>query len=174
MTKVTRTRDAVRFRADNNVVGRDSGGKQEMRLMVGEAVSTRQQRLPPRTVSSRPVPTVLPESGTMSDVAVLLAAVAFVSGFQGIVTKGPVVPVCRAGTPCDAPVQVTLLFHRPGHTYRTRSGRDGRYRILLAPGIYTVTTVERIGVVRNITPRAVHVRRAHVDRLDFSIDTGIR
>jgi len=110
----------------------------------------------------------------MSDVAVLLAAVAFVSGFQGIVTKGPVVPVCRAGTPCDAPVQVTLLFHRPGHTYRTRSGRDGRYRIVLAPGIYTVTTVGRIGVDRNITLRADHVRRDRVDALDFSLDTRTR
>jgi hypothetical protein len=107
-------------------------------------------------------------------VAVLLAAVAFVSGFQGIVTKGPIVPVCRAGTPCDAPVQVTLLFHRAGHTYRTRSGRDGRYRILLAPGYYAVTTLERIGIGKTVKPRTVYVRRAHVDRLDFSIDTGIR
>jgi hypothetical protein len=110
----------------------------------------------------------------MTGVAVLLAAVAFVSGFQGIVTKGPIVPVCRAGTPCDAPVQVTLLFHRAGHTYRTRSGRNGRYRILLAPGYYAVTTLERIGIGRNVKPRTVHVTRAHVDRLDFSIDTGIR
>jgi hypothetical protein len=108
------------------------------------------------------------------DVAVLLAVLAFVSGFHGIVTKGPIVPVCRADAPCDAPVEVTLVFHRAGHTYRVRSGRDGRYRIVLAPGYYTVATLERIGIGRNITPRAVHVRRAHVDRLDFSIDTGIR
>jgi hypothetical protein len=110
----------------------------------------------------------------MSDVAVLLAALAFVSGFHGVVTKGPIVPVCRASEPCNAPVQVTLVFHRAGHTYRVRSGRDGRYRIALAPGYYTVTTLERIGIGRSIAPQAVHVRRAHVDRLDFSIDTGIR
>src|SRR5262249_9586929 len=113
-------------------------------------------------------------SGTMSDVAVLLAALAFVSGFHGMVTKGPIVPVCRAVEPCSAPVQVTLVFHRAVYPYRVLSGRDGRYRIVLAPGYYTVTTLERIGVGRSITPRAVHVRRAHVDRLDFSIDTGIR
>ena len=110
----------------------------------------------------------------MSDVAVLLALVAFVSGLQGLVTKGPVTPVCKQGVPCTARVQVTLLFHRAGHTYRARSGRDGHYRILLAPGYYTVTTLERVGIGRNITPRAIHVRRTHVDRLDFSIDTGIR
>jgi hypothetical protein len=110
----------------------------------------------------------------MSDVAALLAAVAFAGGFHGVVTKGPIVPVCRAGEACTAPVQVTLVFHRGSHTYRARSGPDGRYRILLAPGYYTVTTLERIGTIRNIRPKAVHVRRAHVDRLDFAIDTGIR
>jgi hypothetical protein len=106
--------------------------------------------------------------------AVLLAAVAFVSGLQGLVTKGPTTPVCRQGAPCTAPAQVTLLFHRAGQTFRTRSAPSGRYRILLKPGYYTVTTVERVGIGRIITPRAVHVRRAHVDRLNFAIDTGIR
>jgi len=37
-----------------------------------------------------------------------------------------------------------------------------------------VSTVERIGITPNIRPHAVHVRRAYNDRLDFSIDTGIR
>jgi hypothetical protein len=104
----------------------------------------------------------------------LLALVATVSGLQGSVLKGPTAPVCRQGEPCTAPAQVTLLFRHAGHTFRTRSSAQGRYRILLAPGYYTVTTVERIGIDRNIRPRAVHVRRAHVDRLDFEIDTGIR
>jgi hypothetical protein len=106
--------------------------------------------------------------------AVLLAAVAFVSGLQGIVTKGPTTPVCKQGQPCVAPVRATLVFHRARHTYRTRSRTDGHYRILLAPGYYTVTILERIGIGRGVVPRAVHVRLAHVDRLDFSIDTGIR
>ncbi|MGE5273347.1 MAG: hypothetical protein ACM3QU_06180 [Verrucomicrobiota bacterium] len=106
--------------------------------------------------------------------AVLLAAVVFVSGLHGLVTKGPTTPVCSQGEPCTAPVRVTLLFHRAGHAYRTRSDLQGRYRIVLAPGYYTVTTLERVGIGRNIAPRAIHVRRGHVDRLDFSIDTGIR
>jgi hypothetical protein len=106
--------------------------------------------------------------GSLVGLAVLL------SGFHGIVTKGPTVPVCRAGEPCTAPAQVTLLFRRPGHTYRTRSTATGAYRITLAPGYYTVSTVEPIGITRNIRPHEVHVRRAHNDRLDFSIDTSIR
>ena len=104
----------------------------------------------------------------------LVAAVILLSGLHGIVTKGPTMPVCRVGQPCSAPAQVTLLFRRAGHTYRTRSTAAGSYRITLAPGYYTVSTVERIGITPNIRPHAVHVRAAHVDRLDFSIDTGIR
>ena len=106
----------------------------------------------------------------------LLAIAAAVSGFHGFVEKGPTMPVCRVGEPCTAPAQVTLVFRnmRTAHTFRIRSDPRGAYRILLAPGYYTVTTIERIGLARNIRPRAVHVRTAHVDRLDFSIDTGIR
>jgi hypothetical protein len=105
----------------------------------------------------------------------LLATLAIIlSGLQGTVTKGPITPVCREGVPCDAPVQVTLVFRRPGHVYRTRSAPNGRYQIRLPAGYYSVSTLERIGIRRNIAPRAVHVRRGHVDKLDFTIDTGIR
>ncbi len=96
------------------------------------------------------------------------------SGLRGVVYKGPVRPVCSTDEPCDAPASVTLVFTRNGCTVRVRSAANGSYRALLAPGIYAVTTLERIGIGRNVTPRNVRVRRGHVDRLDFHIDTGIR
>jgi len=100
-------------------------------------------------------------------------------GLYGVVRKGPITPVCRAGEPCDAPAQVTLRFSRTtaaGVTklYAVRSKATGSYRISLPAGYYSVTTKERIGIDRNIAPRRVHVRRAHWDKLNFSIDTGIR
>jgi hypothetical protein len=55
-------------------------------------------------------------------------------GLHGFVQKGPIVPVCRSGEPCTAPVQVTLLFRRAGRVYRTRSDAGGRYRITLPRG----------------------------------------
>jgi hypothetical protein len=113
--------------------------------------------------------------GTMSRaMGSLLALAVLASGLQGTITKGPTMPVCREGQPCSAPAQVTLLFRRADHVYRTRSAANGRYRITLAPGYYTVSTAERIGILPNLRPRAIHVRPGHVDRLDFSIDTGIR
>jgi hypothetical protein len=97
------------------------------------------------------------------------------SGVYGIVKRGPIAPVCKIGATCDAPAEVTLVFSRLGRDVgRTRSGADGRYRIALAPGYYTVRTVERIGISQKIRPANVHVRQAHFDRLDFAIDTGIR
>ena len=95
-------------------------------------------------------------------------------GFRGLVFKGPIRPVCTSDEACDAPASVTLLFSRAGRTTAARSASDGRYRVLLPAGIYTVTTKEKIGIQRNIRPRNVKVRSGHVDQLDFFIDTGIR
>jgi hypothetical protein len=71
---------------------------------------------------------------------------------------------------------VTLIFSKAGkQAARIRSTKaTGSYRIGLAPGYYTVTTLEKVGVGRDIKPRTVHVRRAHWDKLNFFIDTGIR
>ena len=101
-------------------------------------------------------------------------AIALASGLHGTVFKAPTQPVCRQGQPCSGPAQVTLLFRRGTHTYRTRSSPTGLYRITLPAGYYTVTTAERIGITRNIRPQRVHVRIAHNDKLDFQIDTSIR
>jgi hypothetical protein len=96
------------------------------------------------------------------------------SGLHGTVTKGPTTPVCRAGQPCSAPVQVTLVFRRAGRVYRARSTAAGVYRIALPAGYYTVATAQRIGITPNIRPARVHVRAGHLDAIDFRIDTGIR
>ena len=101
------------------------------------------------------------------------------SGLHGVVTRGPVTPVCRTDVPCDVPApDVTLSFDRPDAVdfvaRRVRSDSDGRYRILLPAGIYTVTIPGRAQLGKASSPRYAKVRSAHVDRLDFHIDTGIR
>ena len=106
----------------------------------------------------------------------LLAALALAGGLHGIVTRGPIMPVCRVGVPCTAPaVGAVLVFSRDGHTAaRVRTGAGGRYSVHLVPGYYTVriSPIPRIGF--GIRPVHVHVRRNVDARLDFSIDTGIR
>jgi hypothetical protein len=98
------------------------------------------------------------------------------SGLRGIVTRGPITPVCVSERPCDAPAKhVTLLFSRSGSVVgRATTDTEGRYRIQLPPGLYHVsrTVVSNIG--RGLKPDQVRVRPGRFVRVDFSIDTGIR
>jgi hypothetical protein len=102
------------------------------------------------------------------------------SGLRGIVMRGPIAPVCAVGQPCDAPAKdVTLVFSRNGEVVRrTKTNDKGRYRVALAPGLYSVRLgkaqrqVQRIG--RGLQPTRVRVLADRFRRVDFSIDTGIR
>jgi hypothetical protein len=97
------------------------------------------------------------------------------SGLYGVVKKGPITPACRVGVPCDAPVEVTLVFSRNSHEVaRVRSSEKGSYRIGLAPGFYDVRSPVRIGVQKQPKPHALHVRAGHWDRINLLFDTGIR
>lgn len=97
------------------------------------------------------------------------------NGLHGIVYRSPITPVCRTGVPCEAPApNVRLIFTRPGfRASSAKTARDGSYRILLPAAIYAVQT-DRAGIGKRPYPARVKVRRGHVDKLDFRIDTGIR
>ncbi len=96
------------------------------------------------------------------------------NGVQGLVLRGPITPVCRQGTPCDGPALVTLVFSRNGkEAARVRTGKDGRFRLALAPALYTVRTTERV-FGRIPQPERVTVWKARWTRVTFRIDTGIR
>ena len=94
--------------------------------------------------------------------------------------RGPIAPVCAVDQPCDAPAKyVTLVFSRNGEVVRrTKTNDKGRYRVALAPGVYSVRLgkaqgqVQRIG--RGFQPTRVRVLANRFRRVDFSIDTGIR
>jgi hypothetical protein len=89
---------------------------------------------------------------------------------KGTVTIGPLMPVCRAGTPCDGPAKhVVLTFASPSRTVRATTGDGGAYAVRLPPGTYTVTASSGM----RITPTQLVVRSAP-RRQSFAIDTGIR
>jgi hypothetical protein len=97
------------------------------------------------------------------------------SGLHGTVYRGPTTPVCRTDVPCEAPAAgVTLSFSRPGlQARRVKTIADGSYRIMLPAAIYSVTT-DQGHFGKTPFPHRIKVRVAHVDKLDFRIDTGIR
>jgi hypothetical protein len=98
------------------------------------------------------------------------------SGLRGIVTRGPIVPVCAAEQPCDGPAKnVTLAFVRNGRVVRRTTTDDlGRYRVALAPGIYAVRLQVKPRIGRGLQPTRARVMTGRFRRVDFSIDTGIR
>jgi hypothetical protein len=97
------------------------------------------------------------------------------SGLSGRVMRGPVMPVCRVGVPCDEPARgVKLIFYRSGKIVaRTTTNQRGRYRIALRSGPYAVRT-DRPRFERVPQPSRVTVPNDRVKTVNFHIDTGIR
>jgi hypothetical protein len=97
------------------------------------------------------------------------------SGIGGVLYRGPVTPVCRAGVPCDAPaVGVTLVFSRAGHAFRARTRTGGRFSLALTPGVYRVRIVPATSIGSGLAPRAVRVPVGGWARVRLTVDTGIR
>jgi hypothetical protein len=118
---------------------------------------------------------------------VLLASIALVvvagahatvrrGSLAGLVTRGPIVPVCAVEQPCDEPAKdVTLLFSRNDRVVgRVVTDDQGRYRLRLPAGLYTVRRPATASIDRKLEPNHVRVYAGRLIRVDFSIDTGIR
>jgi hypothetical protein len=97
------------------------------------------------------------------------------SGVGGVLFRGPVTPVCRAGVACDAPAPgVTLVFTRARHAFRARTGPGGRFSLALKPGTYAVRIAPTPTIGSGLAPRAVRVPVGGWARVRLTVDTGIR
>ena len=95
---------------------------------------------------------------------------------HGVVTRGPIVPVCAIEQPCDEPAKdVTLLFSRNDRVVgRVVTDEQGRYRLRLPAGLYAVRRPAAASIDRKLEPNRARVYAGRLTRIDFSIDTGIR
>jgi Carboxypeptidase regulatory-like domain len=93
----------------------------------------------------------------------------------GTVLVAPATPVCMPRVPCMRPAAGVVLAFRRGGAVRARvtTGKDGHYRVALAPGSYGVRVTRPTGV-RRLRPDAVTVSAGQVKQLTFYLDTGIR
>jgi hypothetical protein len=96
-------------------------------------------------------------------------------GLKGRVMRGPTMPVCRVGVPCEEPARgVKLIFTRSGKVIgRATTNQKGYYRIALKSGPYSVRTNRR-GFEKTPSPSRVTVPSDRFKRVVFHIDTGIR
>jgi hypothetical protein len=112
--------------------------------------------------------------GTLRTMTLLISLALAVSGFHGVVTRGPTMPVCRVGTPCSVPARgAVLVFVRDGRiAARVRTGAGGAYSVRLPLGSYVVR-LSPSPAIGGLLPGRVRVRPG-MTRADFRIDTGIR
>ena len=100
------------------------------------------------------------------------AAATQATGVRGLVTRGPIAPICQEGVPCSAPAKhIKITFVRAGVAKTVLTGANGRYSILLTPGTYAVRFPSAKFGFR---PRSAVVVAGRMTTRDFSIDTGIR
>lgn len=97
-------------------------------------------------------------------------------GVWGVVTRGPITPVCMAGTPCTGPAKhVRLVFSQNGQAVAQVTTDDtGKYRLPLRAGLYAVRLAAGSAMVRTLEPSKARAVSTRWVRVDFSYDTGIR
>jgi hypothetical protein len=98
------------------------------------------------------------------------------SGLYGRVMLSPATPVCSASTPCTKPLaNFELVLSRDGRrAARVRTDSHGRYRVALAPGVYTVAPAHARTIGRGLDPTHVRVLAGRFRRVEFAYDSGIR
>ena len=100
------------------------------------------------------------------------------TGIQGMVQVGPTCPVERINSPCPPrPMKATVLVQdASGHeVMRFTSGSDGRFKVDLPAGTYTLLGLPPAGqsLPRPI-PSAVSVRQGVYTTVVVQYDSGIR
>jgi hypothetical protein len=100
------------------------------------------------------------------------------SGIEGLVTIGPVCPVERIDTPCpDKPYQATIVVKddQGNEVARVQSGEDGRFRVALAPGTYTLAPQSSSqGSYPFAKEQQVEVQAGAFTTVSVQFDSGIR
>jgi hypothetical protein len=99
------------------------------------------------------------------------------SGIEGTVTIGPMCPVERPDSPCpDQPYAATIVINDSGgdEVGRAKSGEDGRFRVALAPGSYTLVPQSPASRLPYASEQQVKVRDGAYTHVDIQYDSGIR
>jgi len=98
------------------------------------------------------------------------------TGLTGTVSRGPITPVCRIDTPCDAPFSATFNVQQAGrHVADFQSASDGRFTVFLAPGIYQVIPGPTAPLIAPSSQvKTVDVGAVGLTSVQLDFDTGIR
>jgi hypothetical protein len=100
------------------------------------------------------------------------------SGIEGTVTIGPMCPVERPDSPCpDQPYAATIVIEDSDgeEAAHTESAGDGRFRVALPPGRYTLAPQSPDGAqLPYASEQQVEVRDGAYTSVTVAYDSGIR
>ncbi len=100
------------------------------------------------------------------------------TGIQGIVEVGPTCPVERLNSPCPPhPLAANIVVRDANGAEVTRfhSGADGRFKVDLAPGTYTLVGLTvGSGFLPRPIPTSVTVPQGAYATVNVEYDSGIR
>lgn len=101
------------------------------------------------------------------------------SGIDGRTMVDAGCPVIRLGTPCpERPLsaRITVTSAAGGGTVATvTSDADGRFRVALPPGTYTLHPANLLGSpVPLAMPKTVNVTAGHYTTVEIPFDSGVR
>src|SRR5207249_9895607 len=100
------------------------------------------------------------------------------TGRQGMVQAGPAWPVERIDSPCPPrPLAATVVVRDTSGAEVTRfhSGADGRFKVDLAPGSYTIVGLNiGTGFLPRPIPTSVTVTQGTYKSINVRYDSGIR
>jgi hypothetical protein len=98
------------------------------------------------------------------------------TGLEGVVTRGPIQPVCSVDVPCDAPFSAEFrVFQEDRIVASFHSDSGGRFRVELMPGSYEVAPDPDAPIFLAETQRRpVEVGPTGITNVTLQFDTGIR
>jgi hypothetical protein len=100
-----------------------------------------------------------------------------VTGIEGVITISPSRPgPARVGIPSSAPVAKTAFAveNKAGVVASLTTDEEGRFRVLLSPGHYTVSLKDRKGGIGRFGPWDVDVVAGKVTKVEWQCDSGMR
>ena len=95
----------------------------------------------------------------------------------GTVRVGPTSPVCSTAQPCDKAAGSTTVVVKDGQgrvIKQVQSDENGKFKIQLPEGDYTVSAESSSGIGRSSSTITVHLSGGGTSNIQISIDTGIR
>ena len=109
--------------------------------------------------------------------AALVSAAEPDTGIEGIITVGPVQGgPSRIGVPDSKPLANTAFIaqNRTGAVVSLTTDDQGRFRVSLEPGHYTVSLSEKRRGIGRYGPFEVEVMAGQMTKVEWRCDTGMR